>query len=80
MNFFNRIGDDFKYRFLQDVGVLDIVFVALFVVALVVTFSAKLIAKRYCETQEVVLRLAIKIKSIAFITTAVLALIITQVL
>jgi|GEM_PF-4039494 len=79
MGFLGRIGDDFKYRFMQDLSALDIVFVVLLVAVLLTTLLSGKIAAKFKESKEDILRLSVKIKSVGLFVAAALAIIATQV-
>jgi len=79
MGFLERIGDDFKYRFMQDLSALDIVFVVLLVVVLLTTLLSSKIAAKFKKNKEDILKLSVKIKSVGLLAAAVLAIIATQV-
>ncbi len=78
MDFIGSIGDDFKYRFMRNISALDIMFIIILAGMLAVALLSEKIAKRFKKTDREILRLSVKIKTVALILTAILAMVITQ--
>jgi|APSaa5957512622_1039677.scaffolds.fasta_scaffold77596_2 hypothetical protein len=79
MSFLDDLMNDFRFNFLRDTSTIDIILVVILIIPLILTFMSAKIASKFKEDEKEIMRLSLKIKSVALIIVAILALIITQV-
>ena len=79
MSFLDDLMNDFRFNFLRDTSTIDIILVVILIIPLILTFMSAKIASKFKEDEKEIMRLSLKIKSVALIIVAILALIITQI-
>jgi len=80
MSCLGRLQNDFNNNLFVDFGWLQVVLIVLLLIPLAVTFSAKRIAAKYKQSEEEVMSLAVKIKTVALIVAAAMAIVIMQII